>query len=602
MNPAPFSHFEHPLDAAFLLRKKNAIKQELLSHTALQKGLLTKRIAVLGGSTTAEVVDQLEIFLLSQGIQPIFYQSEYNKYYEDALFPDETLKNFKPDLVYLHTSAMNITHFPDMMDTSEDVEQLLASELSHFQSVWNGIAKNLQCTIIQNNFEQPWHRPLGNLDGTDYRGRSRFVTRLNELLAQAAAQRSDLHIHDLHYLSARLGIDNWFSPRLWYLYKYAMSMEMIPQLAHSLSALVASLWGKSRKCLVLDLDNTLWGGVIGDDGIEGIQVGAETAEAEAFADFQRYVSSLKKRGIILAVCSKNDEANALSGFAHPDSVLTVADFAAFKANWEPKSQNVQAIAAEINIGLDSLVFADDNPAEREIVRAQLPLVSVPELGGDVTEFIRILDRAALFETPSISADDVQRSGQYRENLQRSGEQAQFASYDDFLKSLVMTADIQPFNAMYMERITQLINKTNQFNLTTRRYTQPEVEKMALSDHFITLYGRLQDKFGDNGLISVVAGEIKSSQSHQRELHLNLWLMSCRVLKRGMEAAMFEQLCRLAKEQQVRKIVGYYLPTAKNNMVKNLYGELGFSKTNETATETVFEFDFSHTLPQHHIRF
>lgn len=593
MSQTLLSYFEQPLDAALLLRKKKSIRQELLAN----QNLLTKRIAVLGGSTTAEVVDQLEIFLLSHGIQPIFYQSEYNKYYEDALFPDDTLKNFKPELVYLHTSLMNIANFPDMTETKESVEQLLSNQLSHFQSVWDGISKNLGCPIIQNNFEQPWHRPLGNLDGSDYRGRSRFVVRLNEMFAAEAEQRSDLYINDIHYLSARLGIDNWFSPRMWYLYKYALSMEMIPQLVFSLSALMASVWGKSHKCLVLDLDNTLWGGVIGDDGLEGIQIGSVTAEAEAFADFQRYVANLKKRGIILAVCSKNDEVNAQSGFAHSDSVLTLSDFAAFKANWEPKSENVQLIASDINIGLESLVFVDDNPAERDIIRTQIPVVTVPEIGSDVTEFIRILDRAALFETPSLSADDIQRSGQYQGNLQRTVRQAQFASYDDFLASLEMKADIQPFNAMYMERITQLINKTNQFNLTTKRYTQTEVEKMAASENCLTLYGRLQDKFGDNGLISVVAGEIKESEAQQKELHIHLWLMSCRVLKRGMEQAMFAQLCRLAKAKQIQKIIGYYYPTPKNKMVSDLYQTLGFSKVNEMETETVWALELGKNLAE-----
>jgi len=589
-----FSYFNWPLDAALLLRKKNAIKSELLT----QSSLLEKRIAVLGGSTTAEVVDQLEIFLLARGIKPVIYQSDYNKYYEDALFPSDALKQFKPDLVYIHTSFVNIENFPLMADTVESVEQLLANRLSHFQSVWDGVAKNLQCTIVQNNIEQPWHRPLGNLDGSDYRGRGRFVARLNEMFAQAAAQRSNLYIHDLHYLSARHGIDKWFNPRLWYLYKYALDMEMIPYLAHSLSTLMASLWGFSHKGLVLDLDNTLWGGVIGDDGLEGIQLGAETAEAEAYSDFQRYIASLKERGIVLAVCSKNDEANARLGFTHPDSLLSVSDFSAFRANWEPKAQNVEAIATDINVSLESLVFVDDNAAERDFVRAQLPAVSVPEMGSDITEFIRILDQAALFETPSLSKEDLQRSEHYQKNMQRSLQQAQFASYDDFLISLEMQAEIRPFSSLYMERITQLINKTNQFNLTTKRYTQAEVEKMAASKNHITLYGRLQDKLGDNGLVSVVAGEIKEAA-----LHLDLWLMSCRVLKRGMEYAMFNQLCNTAKEKQIKKIVGYYVPTAKNNMVRNLYGQLGFTQTKTSVEEDIWSFDlFSDTpLPKHFIQ-
>jgi FkbH-like protein len=577
-----------PIDAAHVLRKKNAIRQELLG----QPHLLEKRIAVLGGSTTAEVVDQLEIFLLARGIRPVFYQGEYHQYYEEALFPSEALKLFRPELVYLHTTVMNVRQFPAMTDDAAAVENLLSAQLAHFRSVWDGIAKNLQCPVVQNNFEQPWYRPLGNLDGSDDRGRARFVSRLNEGIAQEAGKRNDVHLFDLHYLSARLGLDRWFNPRLWYLYKYAMDLEMIPHLAHALSAHIAALWGKTHKGLVLDLDNTLWGGVIGDDGVEGIQLGAENAEAEAYADFQRYVRALRERGVVLAVCSKNEMAAAQAGFAHPNSVLKLTDFSAFRANWETKSQNVEAIAADINIGLDSLVFVDDNPAERELVQAQLPSIAVPDVGEDVTEFIRLLDRAVLFETASISTEDLRRSEFYSGNRQRVEQQAQFASYEDFLKSLEMTAEIRPFDKPNLERIVQLINKTNQFNLTTKRCTPSEVEHMASDGNHIALYGRLQDKFGDNGLVTVVAGEIRGD-----ELHIHLWLMSCRVLKRGMEQAMFQQLCLLAQERKISNIIGYYLPTAKNNMVAGLYAELGFTKVTETEKETLWRFDLSHFTPE-----
>jgi len=232
-----------------------------------------------------------------------------------------------------------------------------------------------------------------------------------------------------------------------------------------------------------------------------------------------------------------------------------------------------------------LVFIDDNPAERALVRQQMPDVSVPEIGDDVTDYIRLLDQAALFETPSLLQDDLQRAQQYQHNAQRESRQGQFASYDDFLKSLQMRAEIAPFSSLYIDRITQLINKTNQFNLTTRRYTQVQVEQMAGSDRHITLYGRLQDTFGDNGLVAIVAGEIKKS-----ELHLDLWLMSCRVLKRGMEQAMFEELCQAARRQKINKLVGYYFPTAKNAMVKDLYSELGFKPVKADGEGSLWEFD------------
>jgi len=582
------------LSAATLLRKKAAIKQELLAAT----DLLEKRIAVLGGSTTAEVVDQLELALLMRGIRPIFFQGEYGQYYQEALSPSAELQSFKPDMVYLHITAVNINAYPAVSDTPQQVEALLQQQTAHWRQVWDCIAQQHACTIIQNNFEQPWFRPLGNLDGTDIRGRSRFVSQLNEKLMQAAAQRSGVIIHDLHYLSARVGLDRWFNPRLWYWAKYAMDMEMIPVLANQLAAVMASVWGKSAKALVVDLDNTLWGGVVGDDGVEGIQLGADTATGEAYQDFQRYLKALQQRGVLLAVASKNDESIARAAFAHPDNVLKTGDFVAFQAHWEPKPGSLQVIAREINIGIDSLVFVDDNPVERALVRQQMPDVCVPEMGDDVTDYIRILDQAALFETLALSQDDLQRAAQYQHNAQRESRQGQFASYEDFLKSLQMRAEIAPFSALYMDRITQLINKTNQFNLTTRRYTQAQVEQMAASKNFITLYGRLQDTFGDNGLVAIVTGEIK-----QNELHLDLWLMSCRVLKRGMEYAMFERLCVAARHRNLTRLVGYYLPTTKNAMVAKLYAELGFALSREDKEGSLWTLDLSVNIdtPKHFIQ-
>lgn len=584
----------HPVNASLWLRKKATMKQELLAAP----GLLEKRIAVLGGSTTAEVVDQLELALLMRGIRPVFFQGEYAQYYQEALSPSAELQGFKPDLVYLHTTAVNITAYPAVTDTPPQVEVALQRQIAHWQQVWECLARQHACTIVQNNFEQPWFRPLGNLDGTDQRGRSRFVSRLNEALLQAASQRSDVVIHDIHYLSARIGLDRWFNPRLWYWAKYAVDMEVIPLLANQLAAVIASLWGQSAKALVVDLDNTLWGGVVGDDGVEGIQLGADSSGGEAYQDFQRYLKALQQRGVLLAVASKNEESIARAALAHPDNLLKAEDFVAFKANWEPKPENLQAIAREANIGMNSLVFVDDNPVERALVSQQLPDVSVPEIGDDVTEYIRILDQAALFETPSLSQDDLRRAGQYQHNAQRESRQGQFASYEDFLKSLQMRAEIAPFSSLYMDRIAQLVNKTNQFNLTTRRYTQAQVEQIATSDRYITLYGRLQDTFGDNGLVAIVAGEIKQS-----ELHLDLWLMSCRVLKRGMEQAMFEQLCQLARRKKISKLVGYYYPTAKNAMVAKLYQELGFVLVKENNEGSVWTLDLSINVitPEHFIQ-
>ena len=351
----------------------------------------------------------------------------------------------------------------------------------------------------------------------------------------------------------------------------AVSPNATVFLAHNLAAIVKSVYGKSKKCLVLDLDNTLWGGVIGDDGVQNLILGKDHPVGEAFLDFQRYVKGLQRRGVILAVCSKNDAENAKEGFSHPDSVLKLEDFSAFKANWDPKPENIRAIAAELNIGLDSIVFVDDNPAERDFVAEQLPEVAVPNVGEDVSGFAEVLEHEKYFEVDKVVADDLNRSAYYSTNAERSAGQGRFSSYGEFLASLEMTAEIGPFLPVYLERITQLINKTNQFNLTTRRYTTAEVVAIAQDPGFITLYGRLADKFGDNGLVSVVLGRVVDET-----VQIDLWLMSCRVLKREMEFAMFDALVERCQGRGVRKIVGVYIPSKKNNMVAAHYASLGFT--------------------------
>jgi FkbH-like protein len=329
--------------------------------------------------------------------------------------------------------------------------------------------------------------------------------------------------------------------------------------------------------LILDLDNTLWGGVIGDDGVQGLILGRDHPVGEAFLDFQRYVKDLQRRGVILAVCSKNDLANAKEGFSHPDSILKLEDFSVFKANWNPKPDNIREIAADLNIGLDSMVFLDDNPAERSLVADQLPEVAVPDIGSDVSRFADALERERYFEVHKVLQDDLNRSAYYSSNAQRGAYETGFRDYGEFLASLEMSAEIDRFSPVYLERITQLINKTNQFNLTTRRYTGAEVEAMAHDPACITLYGRLADKFGDNGLVTVLIGRISTDTAE-----IDLWLMSCRVLKREMELALFDAFVEQCQARGVRRIRGIYIPSKKNGMVADHYADLGFTRLSGSA--------------------
>jgi len=573
---------QYPLEINHILRKKKSIKKELLKN----ENLIEKNISILGGSTTSEIKNILELFLLNSGIKPNFYESEYNQYYEDALFGNEDLDKFNPDIVYIHTTNQNITQLPQPNNSENEIISLLDNELQRYKSIWSSLAK-YDCAIIQNNFDYTIDRSLGNLDCYDIHGKTYFINQLNNEFSKISRGVKNLYINDINYLSSYIGLKNWFDRSLWHQAKYALSLDSIPELAFNISKIISAIFGKTKKCLVLDLDNTCWGGVIGDDGLDGIHIGTETAIAESYTSFQKYAKELKQRGVALAVCSKNDFKNAKEGFDHPDSVLKFDDFTSFKANWNPKNQNILDIAKEINIGIDSLVFIDDNPVERDVVSSQVPSVAVPNVEDDVIHFIDHIDRNGYFEPITLSVDDINRNKYYEGNKKRLTEQATFQSYDEFLVSLDMTAEIKSFSSVYLDRITQLINKTNQFNLTTKRYTAGEIENISTSDEHIKIYGKLTDKYGDNGLIAVSIGSIK-----KRQCHIDLWLMSCRVLKRDMEFAMLDELVKQCTEKGVSKIVGYYYKSTKNNMVSNLYEKFGFILSETNSEGTIWKLDIS----------
>lgn len=579
--------FSYPYDSGFLLRKQKSLRKEF-KNDGIKR--IPVKIAILGGSTADAVRDQLELFLLNYGLEPSFYLSEYGQFRQDALFPPQELTDFAPDIVYFHTTNRNIRRFPTLNDTPETAEALLEEEFGEFRALWESVRDKLGGTILQNNFELPSFRLLGNADASDPRGRVRFIGGLNRKFAEYAASQKNFYVNDIHYLSACYGLDKWADGAAWNLYKYALAVDAIPSLAANLAAIVKALYGKNKKVLALDLDNTLWGGVVGDDGADGIRIGKDLPAGQVYSEFQEYVKLHKDLGVLLTVCSKNDPENALAGLNHPEGTLRPGDFTAIKANWENKDRNIAETANELNLLPESFVFADDNPAEREIVRGQLPGTAVPALDG-AENYIRILDRNRYFEVVSLSEDDRKRAEMYRANAQRAELEKTYADYGAYLDGLSMTAEIRPFAPPYLERIAQLTNKSNQFNLTTRRYSPAEIEEAARDPKKIALYGKLSDRFGDNGVVAVTIGSVEG-----KTLSIELWLMSCRVLKREMELAMLDETVRRARERGVKKIVGYYYPTAKNGMVKNLYGDFGFAKVSEDEAKTVWELDITDYVP------
>ena len=565
-----------PFDGKDIIRRRLALRKQLLSDGTVR---IKKRIAVLGGSTTNHVIAALELFLLNFGIEPVFYQSEYNKFYEDAVFGNQELDGFEPDIIYIHTSSRNITMLPESpAEKAEEVENRLSQQFTVFKQVWESLMQRFNCPIIQNNFELPLFRRTGSYDGWSVSGHAAFIERLNIMLSDYARANHGLYIHDINYLSAVCGLANWHDTEAWYLYKYAMSTSVIPDLAYSLACIIKSIYGRNHKVIDLDLDNTLWGGVIGDDGQEGIEIGPETAVGQSYSEFQSFIKGYKDYGVLLAVCSKNDEENAILGLDHPSGILKPSDFVSIKANWKSKDRNIAESSQELSLGLDSFVFIDDNPAECAMIEGQLPMVQTINL-STVHEAMYRLTRSGFFEVTAVSDDDMHRSEMYAANAQRAAQLRSFESYEDYLLSLDMHAVICGFDPVYIQRITQLTNKSNQFNLTTRRYNEDEIQNVSTSPDHICICGRLLDKFGDNGIVSVVIGKCRD-----KELDIDLWLMSCRVLKRDMELAMLDELVRRARQKGITRINGYYYKTHKNNMVAELYGSFGFTLAEKLDNE------------------
>ena len=572
---------EYPYDAGWILSSRRKIKKKLL---ASDRDYVEKRIAILGGSTTSNIVQVLDLFLLNQGIKASFYESEYGKYYEDAMFPNPELESFKPDVVYIHTSNRNIAQYPSLEDSVDAVQALVSGQVKKYQEMWDRISATYGCPIIQNNFEMPMYRLLGNKDASDIHGAVNYLSQINSEFYKYAQKHKDFFICDINYLSADYGLREWSDSFYWHMYKYSLNVNAIPLLSFNVANIIKSIFGKNKKGFVLDLDNTLWGGVIGDDGVDNIQLGPETSAGQVYSEIQQYIKQHKQLGIILGINSKNDKQNAIAGLNHPDSLLTPDDFIAIKANWESKDRNFKEFANELNLLPESLVFVDDNPAERHIVTEQIPGVSAPEI-GESHQYIVNIDRNGFFETTYLSDDDLKRNVMYQENARRVKAQASFSDYGEYLDSLEMKAVIKPFESLYMARIAQLTNKSNQFNLTTKRYTQGDIEAVARNKEYITLYGKLEDKFGDNGVVALCIGHLSEGICH-----VELWLMSCRVLKRDMECAMLDSLVANCKKAGITEIRGYYYPTAKNGMVKNFYRDMGFEQLSEDSNGSSWSLD------------
>ena len=587
---------EYPFDSQQLLNKKKRFKRELLEQ---QKEYVEKRIAILSGSTIGETQGILELFLLNHGIKPTFYLGDYNRYYEEGTFENPQLKKFSPDFIYLHVTNKNVLEIIDT-DIKQNNHQLPSAEVvfHHFQEVIKSVSIRYHCPVITNNFEAIPYRILGNADVWHPLGELNLINEVNQLLYQYTRNTEGIYINDLNYEAAFYGLERWFDNSLWYLYKYPYAMDAIPLVCFNIANIIKAILGKNQKVIAVDLDNTLWGGIIGDEGAENIALGTETPQGMAFLDFQKYLKKIGNKGIALTVCSKNEDNIARTGLLHASSVLNAEDFVTIKANWNPKSENLEDIAREINVMQDSLVFLDDNPAEREQVGTMLPDVKIPEILR-VEEYRDVLDRAGYFETVKLNQDDLHRTEYYKQNTIRRDEEQKYKDYGDYLDALDMTAIFEKIADNNLARVTQLINKTNQFNMTTKRFTQEELVDFLEKKERFGLCGRLSDKYGDNGIVTVLLGEREGNI-----FRIINWIMSCRVFKRELEYALFDELIRYCRLHQLDTITGIYTHTLKNKSVEDFYSSLGFISINkgENSETWVYNIPTEIHIMNHHIKF
>jgi FkbH-like protein len=560
------------------LTKLASVITRATTHGSSLDPLVPFRLACLSNSTIDLMAPALIASAARRGIALEVIQPCYDQVAQEALAPDSKINSSKPDAVLF---AIDFRALPLKLSpgNSEASAAIVERAIGYLRALRDGIKVNSNAVCIFQTFAPPVETLFGNLDRAIPGSIRSLIDDINRELAALLYSSNDVLL-DVAGIAESVGLANWHDVRLWNLAKLSFSDELIPLYADHVARVVAALRGKSGKVLVLDLDNTVWGGIIGDDGLECIRIAQGDAIGEAYLAVQRMVLDLRQRGIILAVASKNSDEVARAPFEHhPEMLLKLEHIAVFQANWNDKATNIRAIAEELSLGLDSIVFLDDNPAERGLVRNLLPQVAVPELPEDPSAYARVLAAGGYFEAVAIAAEDFQRASFYQENAKRASLQREAGDVDAYLASLAMTITFQPFDGKSRVRIVQLINKSNQYNLTTRRYTEPEISELERDPRVFTLQVRLADTFGDNGMISVVICRPAGNESWE----IDTWLMSCRVLGRKVERMVLREILEHARATGIRKLIGTYRPTERNQLVADHYRKLGFSKVREEGS-------------------
>ena len=536
------------------------------------------KLALVGDTATQFLATAIKGIGAERGYQTELFEAEYNQVERQFLDPSSELYQFDADFIVVFQSTHKLGEKHSLLTTDQQ-ETLAEERLSFVASLCENPALANK-KIIYLDYPEIEDTVFGSYATQVSSSLTYQVRKLNMGLMDLSQQYANLFICDIASLQNKMGRDIMFAPNVYVSTEMVLSIDALPYVASRVMDIVCAIKGQFKKCLILDLDNTVWGGVIGDDGLEGIQLGHGLGIGKAFTEFQMWVKKLKQRGIIICVASKNNEETAKEPFEkHPDMVLKLEDIAVFQANWETKVDNIRTIQHILNIGFDSMVFLDDNPFERNIVRENIPGITVPELPEDPGEYLEYLYSLNLFETASYSQADKDRTKQYQVEAKRVSLQKTFSNETDFLKSLDMVSAVSGFTKFNTPRVAQLSQRSNQFNLRTVRYTEADIEALAADKDTIDLSFTLEDKFGDNGLIAVII----MKKQDEETLFVDTWLMSCRVLKRGMENFTLNTMVTCAKQRGYKRIIGEYLPTAKNKMVEAHYPSLGFEKIEGAAT-------------------
>ena len=534
------------------------------------------RLAVLGDSATQHLSIAIKGYGILNKVPVEVYDADYNQIELQVFDNESELYKFSPDAILISMCRQKLY---EQYCKCSDKEKFAEIVMNNIAAIQEKIYQQLKVSVIQFTFENDNDMAFGNY-GLKLRKSYVYQTaKLNMMLMEWSSDHKFSYLIDLNRIKGTVSVGKFCDPKLYCNAKMYLSQTVLPEAAKSVIDVIGAIKGCSKKCIILDLDNTLWGGVIGDDGIDNIEIG-ELGIGYAFTEFQMWLKELKERGIILCVCSKNNEATAKEPFEkHPDMILKLDDIAIFVANWEDKASNILYIQKTLNIGMDSIVFIDDNPFERNLVRDLINDITVPELPKDPSQYCEFLKGLDLFETVSYSENDSERTLQYQAEMERTQLQSRFSDFNEYLKNLEMVGEAKRFEPYYFPRISQLTQRSNQFNLRTVRYTEADIERIASDDRYITLYYTLKDKFGDHGLVSVVILEKRGNTAF-----VDTWLMSCRVLKRGMEEYVVNAFVKAADDEGMEKIEGEYIPTAKNMMVKDIYTKFGFKPTEKNKYE------------------